>query len=145
MASSGTYTAQMYAATHKPATVHVVNQEFYSSELFNNTYPVETAPTEPPGIKWAATKFNSGIRASAANERFIKMRDENVDRRPYAGQPYCPTNTFVTTGTLPVQGPNATLTSDTLLSYHSEAPVVQPEAPQVAARTMTLSQLLASR
>ena len=66
----------------------VVNQEFYSSELFTSTYPVETCVAQPPGVKWAAKKFNSGIHPSADNERFIAMRDANVDRRPYAGGPY---------------------------------------------------------
>lgn len=119
----------------------MVNQEYYSSELFNATYPVNPSEIQPPGVKWAAKKFNSGIRASAANERFIAMRSSNVDTRPFAGAPYAPSNTFVSTGRM-----QSSLTSyPALTAFPSETPDVQPRAPHPSAKVMSLAQLLASR
>ena len=71
----------------------------YSSEQFSSTY---VAPTlgdgSLPGAKWSTKKFNNGIHASAANERYIAMRKDREDLRPFGGCPFDPKNTFVTTG-----------------------------------------------
>ena len=51
-----------------------------------------------PGPKWSTKTFNNGIRASAANERYLEMRKDREDLRPFGGCPFDPKNTFVTTG-----------------------------------------------
>jgi len=71
---------------------------FYSSEINSAKYAVPTCGMDLPGPKWSTRKFNSGIRASAWNERFLAMRQAEEDLRPFAGAPFDPTNTFVTTG-----------------------------------------------
>ena len=79
----------------------------YSSVMFNRSYPTPTLaaptpigqnPTPTPGTKWSTKKFDSGIHASAANERYLAMRRDAEDTRPFKGAPYQPANTFVTTG-----------------------------------------------
>ena len=79
----------------------------YSSVMFNRSYPTPTLaaptpigqnPTPTPGTKWSTRKFDSGIHASAANERYLAMRRDAEDIRPFKGAPYQPANTFVTTG-----------------------------------------------
>lgn len=79
----------------------------YSSVMFNRSYPTPTLaaptpigqnPTPTPGTKWSTKKFDSGIHASAANERYLAMRRDAEDIRPFKGAPYQPANTFVTTG-----------------------------------------------
>ena len=121
----------------KPAATMTSTQEFYSSELFNSSYKVATSPTTPPGVKWAAKKFSSGVRASADNERFLAMREANCDRRPFAGGPFDPSNTVVTTGKA------GAFPSPKLASYPSPQPVV-PMARDTAPRALTLAQLKAS-
>ena len=119
-------------------------RSFYSSELFNNSYRTTTNAEQPPGIKWSSHRFSSGIHASAANERFIKQRAENVDRRPFAGAPYNPTNTFVTTGRIDSQPPPTISDLSTYPVEHVvEELTVQP--PQRAAQTISLASYLASR
>ena len=75
--------------------------------MFNRSYPTPTLaaptpigqnPTPTPGTKWSTKKFDSGIHASAANERYLAMRRDAEDIRPFKGAPYQPANTFVTTG-----------------------------------------------
>ena len=79
----------------------------YSSVMINRSYPTPTLaaptpigqnPTPTPGTKWSTKKFDSGIHASAANERYLAMRRDAEDTRPFKGAPYQPANTFVTTG-----------------------------------------------
>ena len=71
----------------------------YSSEQFNNGYRTATySPFDPPGVKWADSRFSSGIRPSASNERYKAMRADMEDRRPFAGAPFDSQNTFITTG-----------------------------------------------
>ena len=124
--------------TSSPATTKVLDQPLYSSERFMSTYPVATAST-PPGVKWAAHKFNSGIHPSAANERFEAARTANLDYRPFQGMPYDPTNTFATTGKI---GTNK-LSGATL--YPSPEQILAPRQPITASTPLSLARLLASR
>ena len=119
----------------------VSSQEYYSSEMFNSTYPVLTSPAQPPGIKFAAKKFSSGIHASAANERFIAMRDANVDRRPFSGAPYAPSNAIVTT----CKFESSSKTYPKLTTYPMEQPTIEPKAAHPAPRSLSLAQKLATR
>ena len=68
------------------------------------------------------------------------MRDANVDKRPFAGMPYAPSNTFVTTGKL---GGTTGTFSATITDPTETAP--KPVVPEMAPRKITLAQLLASR
>ena len=122
----------------------IVNQEFYSSELFSSTYPVPVCESAP-GSKWAAKKFSSGVHASAENERFIAMRAANVDRRPFAGASYAPSNTFVTTGGLSPHAQSSLNSFSELETYPTEKLTTQPAAPVTAPQAMSLATLLASR
>ena len=58
----------------------------YSSMKFNGGYETATvADGSFPGPKWAAKKFETGIHASAANERYVSMRKDQEDLRPFGG------------------------------------------------------------
>ena len=109
--------------------------------MFNSTYPVLTSPAQPPGIKWAAKVFSSGIRASAANERFLAMRNANVDRRPFAGAPYAPSNTFVST----CKFESSSKTYPKLTTFPTALLAVEPKAAHPAPRSLSLSRKLATR
>ena len=64
--------------------------------------------------------------------------DANVDRRPFAGAPYAPSNTVSTTGKF----------ESSLKSFHKaseETPSAPAKAAPTAPRTFTLAQLLAAR
>lgn len=69
------------------------------------------------------------------------MRSAEADMRPFAGAPYAPSNTFITTGRME----SSLRTYTSLTSYPTEKLVVEPKAPHPAAKTMSLAQLLASR
>jgi len=69
----------------------------YSSELFSSSYTTAIC-SDKPGPKWSEKKFSSGIHASAANERYLAMKKEREDLRPFQGAPFDPQNTFATTG-----------------------------------------------
>lgn len=45
----------------------------YSSETMNKSFFAPTL-SQVPGVKWTTKKFDSGIRASAANERYKVLR-----------------------------------------------------------------------
>lgn len=112
----------------------------YSAEQ-TRTYTVGTVgPREAPGVKWAARRFDSGVHASTANEKFLAMRADNVDLRPFQGVPFDPRNTFATP--TPPNAPNATNTS-LLTSYTSTKPVADP-TPSVP-QALSLAKMLAQR
>ena len=67
-------------------------RSLYSSERFNASYPVPTLASRAPGPKWSPVTFNSNVHASASNERFLAMRKDSEDVRPFAGAPFHPQN-----------------------------------------------------
>ena len=115
------------------AASSVYGREWYSSESLPKSYKVP-ALSEAPGAKWAVKKFSTGIHASAANEAFIQMQEENIDRRPFAGAPFNAANTFSTT---------AAGTPSTLISFAE--PQAEATSQMRAARPLSLARLRASR
>ena len=121
----------------------------YSSESVRSLDVPTKEAGSPPGPKWAAKKFSNGIHTSATNERYLAMRQAEVDRRPFAGAPYDPRATFATTGRIQ-SAHNFTANNTSLFrSSMTAASGLSAHAPEgVAAvprpRSMTLSQLLST-
>ena len=123
----------------------------YSSEQFSNSYRTPTcSPSDPPGLKWAQTRFSSGIRPSASNERYKAMRADMEDVRPFAGAPFDPRNTFATmgpsrkgypthmTGVIKREPPLLPGTHDRAAATHYPAPTSLMR-PQTAPSTVRMS------
>ena len=125
----------------------------YSSEKVGvrSGYLGATAPLNAQGPKWSAKKYSNGIRASATNERYRAMRDAELDRRPFAGAPYDPRNTFSTTG--PIRHNYKINSTGRYMETLTDGLLLRPESAAAGAsrpvtapmpRCMTLSQLLST-
>ena len=117
------------------ASEDVYGRSWYSSEMLHGNSKVASL-SEAPGAKWATKKFSNNIHASVKSEAFVAMLEENTDRRPFAGAPFNPANTFATTQ------PGATATVIGPYTAAEEPPVAKPPP---ARRPLTLARLLASR
>lgn len=123
----------------------------YSSESVRALEVPTKEAGSPPGPKWARKKFSNGIHASATNERYLAMRQAEVDRRPFAGAPYDPRATFATTGriqsSLNFTANNISLRRSSMTAA-SDLSARAPEAEGIDAvprpRAMNLSHLLST-